>query len=136
MEACLYSVSFIRCVQSLAAAYTRIIAGLHASFLTGVAVDSPQGSLLSSEGARPAPMLPLEKLVERYRALAARHGKPVALAAFDFTRDETERIFSSYDEDYHISRFFHFTEADGMTFAINGERVSHVAIDPEIDSIL
>jgi hypothetical protein len=91
---------------------------------------------MSSEGARPAPMLPLKNLVERYRALAAQHGDPVALTAFDFTRDETERLFSGYDEDYHISRFFHFTEGDGMTFTINGERVSHVAIDPEIDSIL
>ena len=73
---------------------------------------------MSSEGARPAPMLPLKKLVERYRALAAQDGNPVALTAFDFTRDETERIFSSYDEDYHISRFFHFTEGDGMTFTV------------------
>jgi hypothetical protein len=91
---------------------------------------------MTSEGARLAPMLPLKKLVERYRALAVQHGTPVALTAFDFTRDETERLFSGYDEDYHISRFFHFSEADGMTFTINGERVSHVVIDPEIDSIL
>ena len=91
---------------------------------------------MSSEGARPAPMLPLKKLVERYRALAGDFGNPVALTAFDLTRDETERLFSSYDEDYHISRFFHFSELDGMTFMINGERVSHVAIDAEIESIL
>jgi hypothetical protein len=91
---------------------------------------------MSSEGARPAPMLPLKKLVERYRGLAVQDGNPVALTAFGFSRDETERLFSSYDEDYHISRFFHFTEGDAMTFTINGERVSHVAIDPGIDSIL
>jgi len=91
---------------------------------------------MSFEGARLAPMLPLKKLVERYRALAVQFGNPVALTTFDFTRDETERLFSSYDEDYHISRFFHFSEADGMSFTINGERVSHVTIDPEIDSIL
>jgi hypothetical protein len=91
---------------------------------------------MSSEGARPAPMLPLKKLVERYRALAVQYGNPVALTAFELTRDETEQLFSSYDEDYHINRFFHFSEAEGMTFTINGERVSHVAIDAEIDSIL
>jgi hypothetical protein len=91
---------------------------------------------MSSEGARPAAMLPLKKLVERYRALAVQDGSPVALTAFEFTRDENDRLFSSFDEDYHISRFFHFTEDDGMTFTVNGERVSHVAIDPEIDSIL
>ena len=32
-------------------------------------------------------MLPLKKLVERYRALAGDYGKPVALTAFDLTRD-------------------------------------------------
>jgi len=81
-------------------------------------------------------MLPLKKLVERYLALAGRYGNPVPLTAFDLSRDEIERLFSSYDEDYHISRFFHFTESDGMTFAINGERVTHVALDPAIQSIL
>ena len=80
--------------------------------------------------------MPLKKLVERYLGLAGEYGNAVALTAFALTRDETERLFSSYDEDYHISRFFHFSEGDGMTFTINGERVSHVAIDPEIDSIL
>ena len=91
---------------------------------------------MDTEGARRAPMLPLKKLVERYRALAGEYGKQVALTAFDLTRDETERLFSSYDEDYHISRFIHFSEMDGMTFLINGERVSHVSIDAEIESIL
>jgi hypothetical protein len=81
-------------------------------------------------------MLPLKTLVERYRALALQQGTPVPLTAFDMTREETERLFSGYDEDYHISRFFNFSEGDGMTFLINGERVTHVAIDPEIDSIL
>jgi hypothetical protein len=83
-----------------------------------------------------ASMLPLKKLVERYLVLAGDYGKLVALTAFDLTRDETERLFSGYDEDYHISRFFHFSEGDGMTFLINGERVSHVSIDAEIESIL
>ncbi len=91
---------------------------------------------MNSEGAQKAPMLPLKKLVERYLALAGEYGHPVLLTAFEFTRDETERLFSSYDEDYHISRFFHFTEADGMTFIINAERVTHVALDSAIQSIL
>jgi len=51
-------------------------------------------------------------------------------------RAETERLFSNYDEDYHISRFFHFSEMDGMPFQINGELVTHVAVDAEIESIL
>ena len=91
---------------------------------------------MSSEGAQKAPMLPLKKLVEHYLALAGTYGNAVPLIAFAFTRDETERLFSSYDEDYHISRFFHFTETDGMSFAINGERVTHVALDADIQAIL
>ena len=90
---------------------------------------------MSSEGTRRA-MLPLQKLVDRYLALAGGFNKPVSLTAFDLSRSDTEQLFSGYDEDYHISRFFHFTESDGMTFTINGERVTHVAIDSEIKSIL
>ena len=91
---------------------------------------------MSSEGTGRAPMLPLRELVERYRALAGDFGTPVALTAFGLTRADTELFFSGYDEDYHISRFFHFSEMDGMTFTINGEPVTHVALDAEIESIL
>jgi len=91
---------------------------------------------MSSEGTRRAPMLALKELVARYLDHAGEFGKPVALTAFDLTRAETEQLFGSFDEDYHISRFLHFTEADGMTFLINGERVTHVTIDPEIGTVL
>jgi hypothetical protein len=91
---------------------------------------------MTSGGTRPAPMLPLKELVERYRALAGDFGKPLPLTAFEFKRAETEQLFSSYDEDYHISRFFHFTDMDGMTFTVNGEPVTHVSLDAEIESIL
>ena len=91
---------------------------------------------MSSEGARPAPMLALKELVACYLDHAGEFAKPVALTAFDLTRAETEHLFGSFDEDYHISRFLHFTEADGMTFLINSERVTHVSIDPEIETIL
>ncbi len=81
-------------------------------------------------------MLSLRELVDRYRALAQDFGKPVPLAAFEFTRAETEKVFANFDEDYHISRFLHFSELDGMPFLINGEVVTHVAIDSEIETIL
>jgi hypothetical protein len=91
---------------------------------------------MSGEGTRRASMMSLRELVQRYRGLAGDFGKPVALAEFQLERAETERLFSNYDEDYHISRFFHFSEADGMPFQINGELVTHVALDAEIESIL
>jgi hypothetical protein len=58
------------------------------------------------------------------------------LAAFQLSAPETERLFSSYDEDYHISRFFHFTESAGTRYSINGIPVTHVSLDAEIESIL
>jgi hypothetical protein len=91
----------------------------------------------SSDASRPPnPMMPLRELVNRYRSLAGEFGKPVSLAAFQLSDAETERVFSAYDEDYHISRFFHFTQAEGSRFSINGIPATHVSLDAEIESIL
>ena len=79
----------------------------------------------------------LRELVKRYRILAGGFGKPAPLSAFGFSQIEVEHIFSSYDEDYHISRFFHFSEIKGgQSYSISGEPATHVAIDREIESIL
>jgi hypothetical protein len=91
---------------------------------------------MSAEAARRAPMMPLRELVDRYRSLAGELGTTVPLTAFQLSVAETERVFSGYDEDYHISRFFHFTQGKGSRFSINGIPVTHVSLDPEIESIL
>ncbi len=78
----------------------------------------------------------LRQLVDLYLSVAGQFGQPVPLSAFQLSPAETERIFSSFDEDYHISRFFHFSEADGDKFSIGGVPATHVSIDPEIGSIL
>src|SRR5512136_43437 len=97
-----------------------------------------QEDLMSAEAARrapsdasrpPNPMMPLRELVARYRSLAGEFGKPLPLTAFQLGPADTERIFSSYDEDYHISRFFHFTDSGGTPFSINGIPVTHVSLD-------
>ena len=83
--------------------------------------------------------LPLRDLVVRYRSLAGGFGTPVALSGFALPREETESVFSAYDEDYHISRFLHFSdsgETAADAFVIDGERATHVAIDAEIATIL
>ena len=80
--------------------------------------------------------MPLSDLVGRYRALTSEFGLPVPLAAFHLGPAETERLFSSYDEDYHISRFFHFSEGAGEKFSINGIPATHVSLDAEIETIL
>ena len=91
----------------------------------------------SSDASRPPnPMMPLRELVERYRSLSGEFGKPLPLTAFQLNSAETERLFSSYDEDYHISRFFHFTQSGGTRFSINGIPATHVSLDAEIESIL
>ena len=91
---------------------------------------------MSTEGTKRSLMLPLSDLVARYKALAGEFGIPVALSGFALNQEETERVFSAYDEDYHISRFFHFSDSGGPAFTIDGERATHVAIDPEISTIL
>ena len=91
---------------------------------------------MSAEAARHAPNMSLSELVHHYRSQAGEFGRPVALSAFPLGHAEIERIFSSYDEDYHISRFFHFSEADGQKFSINGVSATHVAIDGEVETIL
>ena len=91
---------------------------------------------MPSEASRRAPMIALRELVDRYLSAAVSFGVPVALPSFALSHAETERLFSSYDEDYHISRFFHFSQDAGTQFSINGFPATHVAIDAEIQSIL
>ena len=89
----------------------------------------------------PRQSLSLRDVVEKYRQLAGGFGRPLALAAFGLSPDETERVFGIWDEDYHISRFFHFSlesaaDSSGRSYRINGFPQSHVALDAEIESIL
>jgi hypothetical protein len=90
---------------------------------------------MSAEPGRRATPLTLRQLVDQYLLLAGGFGAPVALSAFQLSREETERLFSSFDEDYHISRFFHFSEVEGVKFLIDRIPATHVSIDPEVNSI-
>ena len=84
----------------------------------------------------------LTDAVRTYRQLTGGFGRPVALASFGYSPEQTERLFSGFDEDYHISRFFHFTldpelvGIPGKTYQINGFPQSHVSVDAEIETIL
>src|SRR5712692_10564224 len=97
-------------------------------------VSQSQSSSTASRSQ--TPVMSLAELVSRYVSLAGQFGKPVALSAFQLSPAETERLFSGYDEDYHISRFFHFSLDAGAPLSINGFPATHVAIDREIQSIL
>jgi hypothetical protein len=91
---------------------------------------------MSVEAIRRAPIMPLRQLVEQYLRLAKVFGTPVALRSFGSTAPELENAFSSYNEDYHISRFFHFSKQGGTVFSIDHEPVTHISIDSEINTIL
>ena len=80
--------------------------------------------------------LSLRELVEKYLAIAGGYGRPAALADFGLDRAQTEKVFDEFDEDYHISRYFHFSRITGAAYTINGFDQTHVSIDAEIRSIL
>jgi hypothetical protein len=105
-------------------------------FFTVPLYTLPEEICISAEAARRAPIMPLGELVRLYRQHAGEFSKPVPLSVFGLGHAETERLFSGYDEDYHISRFFYFTEAGGEKFSINGFFATHVSLDAEIETIL
>jgi hypothetical protein len=78
----------------------------------------------------------LREIVEKYLAVAGGYGRPAALADFGLDRAQTERAFAAFDEDYHISRYFHFSRVTGASYAINGFEHTHVSIDGEIQEVL
>ena len=78
----------------------------------------------------------LSAMLEKYRAIAGGYGRPVALEDFGLDRAQVEQVFGALDEDYHISRYFHFSLGAGATYQINGFAHTHVSIDQEIESVL
>jgi hypothetical protein len=83
-----------------------------------------------------AVMQTLREVVDRYASLAKSFGEPVALSAFQLSAEETSRLFTGLDEDYHISRFLHFSAGAGQSYVIGGESVTHVALDAAISTVL
>ena len=78
----------------------------------------------------------LRELVEKYLSIAGGYAFLAPLADFGLERAELERVFSAFDEDYHISRFLHFSQVSGPAYKINGFDQTHISIDAEIQSLL
>jgi len=92
----------------------------------------------------------LRETVDKYLDLAGDFDRAVPLADFGLSREETEKLFAAFDEDYHISRYIHLSEqrtafSDQKTkspqpaaeaFQINGFAHTHVSIDAEIAEAL
>lgn len=78
----------------------------------------------------------LRQIVDKYLAIAGGFAFLAALADFGLERAEAERIFSAFDEDYHISRYLHFSQVSGPAYNINGFEQTHISIDADVQSIL
>jgi hypothetical protein len=86
----------------------------------------------------------LAQIIQKYLAVAGVYGKQVPLASLGLSKEETEDVFSVFDEDYHISRFFHLACAAAASspshsqiiFQINGFPQTHISVDAEVQSIL
>jgi hypothetical protein len=82
----------------------------------------------------------LPEIVKKYLAAAGGYGKSVAITMLGIPPEEVQRSFDFLDEDYHISRYFHFQNvpaADSKaTVVVNGFPQTHISIDPDIQSIL
>ena len=78
----------------------------------------------------------LHQIVDKYLAIAGGFAFLAPLVDFGLERSEVERIFGALDEDYHISRYFHFSQVSGHAYSINGFEQTHISIDEEIQSIL
>ena len=88
----------------------------------------------------------LGEAVKVYRKVAGGYGRPMALAAFGQSRDETVKIFSAWDEDYQISRFMELTfephdpasrgPSLDQPYRVNGFECSHVRFHADIELIL
>jgi hypothetical protein len=78
----------------------------------------------------------LRELVEKYLAVAGGFSFLAPLVDFGMERQEVERVFGAFDEDYHISRYIHFTQVSGPAYKINGFEQTHVSMDEEIRTIL
>ena len=78
----------------------------------------------------------LREIVDKYLAIAGGFSFLAPLADFGLPAADVERILGALDEDYHISRYFHFSQVSGPAYKINGFEQTHVSIDEDIQSVL
>jgi len=90
----------------------------------------------SGHAGRAGDAMQLKDVVEMYKGLAGEFGRPVELSQFGLSHEETEKLFSVFDEDYLISRYLHFVNSGDGAYSINDFPYTHVMIDQEIQQIL
>jgi hypothetical protein len=88
----------------------------------------------------------LRTAVRIYLDASGGHDQPLHLSRFGLSKEETERIFSAWDEDYQISRFMLLSRErdealneflpEARVYLINGFEVSHVSFREGIQQLL
>jgi hypothetical protein len=88
----------------------------------------------------------LPAIVKKYLEIAGGFNRPVHLSQFGFSRDQTEKIISTFDEDYQISRYMLLSRerddrlaslpGEKRVYLINGYEVSHISFQPDIQKLL
>jgi len=88
----------------------------------------------------------LTDAVRTYLGLTGGFDRPLHLSQFGLGKNETERIFSAWDEDYQISRYMVLSREgedmlgeypdDVRVFHINGQESTHVRFRPGIQQFL
>lgn len=88
----------------------------------------------------------LANLVKKYLELAGGFDRPLRLSRFSLPKDEIEKIFSEWDEDYQISRYMMLSRerdealtplpTDERVYLINGFECSHVTFHQDIQKLL
>ncbi len=84
--------------------------------------------------------------VSKYLEVARGFGRPMHLSGFGLPRAETEKMVSSWDEDYHISRYIVLSRekddalgdlpVDARVYLINGFECSHLTFQPGVEELL
>jgi hypothetical protein len=88
----------------------------------------------------------LAEFVKKYTELSAGFGRAVHLSEFGLGKAETEKVISTFDDDYQISRYMLLSRqpdedllshpSDTRVYSINGFEVSHVSLAPGIRKLL
>jgi hypothetical protein len=88
----------------------------------------------------------LATAVKKYLELAGGFDRPVHLSRFTLPKNEIEKMFSEWDEDYQISRFMMLSREGDETLAsfpenervylINGFECSHVTFHQDIQKLM
>lgn len=83
--------------------------------------------------------------VKKYLEIAGEFGKPAPLVKFGLSKDETQKVFSAWDEDYQINRYMLLMlppseepahPREGEVYLINGFKCSHVCFQPAIQELV